>query len=136
MQILAITRDLFFLGKLKAAIQNLPAEGNEAWVGVFARNEADFREKLAQNSFQAALIDTQANQFDWQGLIQSAIAENVPVLAFGRHTEPQLLRQARAAGAYKAVANSAIVTKLASLLQQRHLNPPALPSYNDYEIEE
>jgi hypothetical protein len=136
MQILAITRDLFFLGKLKAAIQNLPTDNNEAWVGIFARNEADFREKLAQNSFEVALIDTQATQFDWQGLIGAANVANVPVLAFGRHTEPQLLRQARSAGAYKAVANSAIVTKLSSLLQQRHPNPPALSSYDDYEIEE
>ena len=40
----------------------------------------------------------------------------IPVLAFGRHTEPALLRHAREAGCVEAVARSTFVEQMASLV--------------------
>lgn len=132
-QVIAIARDLFFGTKLKTMLQNLPPEDGEGWVGVFARNEADFLAKLAQGDYAAALIDTQA-QFDWEKLIRAAREKNVPVLAFGSHMHPESLLLARKAGAYKSVANSAITSKLGELLAARHKAPAAIP--DDFEVEE
>jgi DNA-binding NtrC family response regulator len=44
----------------------------------------------------------------------------VPVLAFGRHTEPELLRHAREAGCVEAIPRSTFVEQMASLVQ-KHL---------------
>ncbi len=44
----------------------------------------------------------------------------VPVLAFGRHTEPALLRAAREAGCVEAVARSTFVEEMPSLVA-RHV---------------
>ncbi len=118
-RLLAISRDLFFTSKLKAAVQNLPAEDGENWIVVFARNEAEFRGQLSLEHFEAALIDTQANQYPWEKLIKEARDAGVPVLAFGSHAHPEPLKRARAAGAYKAVANSAVLEKLGELLRKR-----------------
>jgi hypothetical protein len=40
------------------------------------------------------------------------------VLAFGRHTEPELLREAREAGAVRVVARSDIADRLEALLDE------------------
>lgn len=54
----------------------------------------------------------------WAGLIQRARDARIPVLAFGRHTEPQTLRAARQAGAEKVVPNSELVNGLPELVAQ------------------
>ena len=42
----------------------------------------------------------------------------VPVLAFGRHTEPALLRRAREAGCVEAVPRSTFVEEMTALVQK------------------
>jgi hypothetical protein len=54
----------------------------------------------------------------WRALIAGARAANIPVLAFGRHTEAETLRAARQAGATKVVPNSELVTGLPELVEQ------------------
>ncbi len=132
-QVIGIARDLFFGTKLKTMLQNLPPEDEEGWVGVFARNEADFLAKLALREYTAALIDTQS-QFDWESLIRAAREKNIPVLAFGSHMHPGSLVLARKAGAYKSVANSAISSRLGELLAARHKVPDV--SNEEFEVEE
>jgi hypothetical protein len=116
-QALILTKDLFFLGKLKAALQNLPPETGQ-WSGIFVRSAPDFQSALAQNVSNLALVlvDLQTNQTEWEQLISSARDAGLPVLAFGRHTEPQALRKARQLGAYKAVPNSTLVEEFPLLL--------------------
>ncbi len=121
-KVLALTKDLFFTGKIKAALQNLP----EDWQGTLVRNAQDFRAHLAENDFALAIIDVTAKQAEPEELIRAARAVNLPVLAFGAHTEPQSLRAARAAGAYRAVPNSMLVTKFAALLAQA-FDPASAP---------
>jgi DNA-binding NtrC family response regulator len=43
---------------------------------------------------------------------------SVPVLAFGRHTEPALLRHARESGCVEAVARSTFVEQMATLVHR------------------
>lgn len=63
------------------------------------------------------------NNREWQSVVQAARARNVPVLAFGRHTSIELLRQARQAGCTRVVVNSDIAEKLPHLLDEM-LNIP------------
>ncbi|HEX5140557.1 MAG TPA: hypothetical protein VFX19_06420, partial [Dehalococcoidia bacterium] len=44
--------------------------------------------------------------------------KSVPVLAFGRHTEPELLRSARDAGCAEVVPRSTFVEEMASLVDR------------------
>jgi hypothetical protein len=43
---------------------------------------------------------------------------SVPVLAFGRHTEPQMLRSAREAGCAEVVPRSTLVDEMPALVQR------------------
>jgi hypothetical protein len=51
-------------------------------------------------------------------VVQASAAKGAPVLAFGRHTEPGLLRAARAAGCKAVVPRSEIVESLPELVAQ------------------
>ena len=135
MKLLAITRDLMFMSKLKTSIQFLPPENGENWSGVFARNDTDFRTWLNKDHFEIVLVDTQANQFDWENLIKEASMAGIPVLAFGSHMQAESLLKARQAGAYKTVANSAIAQRFAELISARH-NPATNIAKESFEIEE
>lgn len=115
--LLALTKDLFFTGKLNAAIQNLGETPGE-WRGLIVRNAADFRAKLAEGGLDLAIVDVTARPAEPENLIREARAAGLPVLAFGAHTDPQSLRQARAAGAYRAVPNSMLVAKFPALVAQ------------------
>ncbi len=58
------------------------------------------------------------NNREWQSVVQAARARNVPVLAFGRHTSVELLRQAREAGCTEVVVNSTIAEDLPKFLSK------------------
>jgi DNA-binding NarL/FixJ family response regulator len=66
----------------------------------------------------AAIIDVHERAFDALTATRSFTAVGVPVLAFGRHTEPELLREAREAGAVRVVARSDIADRLEALLDE------------------
>ncbi len=58
------------------------------------------------------------NNRDWKSTVELARLHSVPVLAFGRHTSVDLLRQAREAGCSKVVVNSDISERLPDLLKE------------------
>lgn len=58
------------------------------------------------------------NNLDWRDVVETARKENLPILAFGRHTSAELLRQARDAGCTKVVVNSDIAENLPKLFEQ------------------
>ena len=62
------------------------------------------------------VIDLHADAIDTSRLIAAAKAAGAAVLAFGRHTEPLVLRAARNAGADRVVARSELVDQLPDLL--------------------
>jgi DNA-binding NtrC family response regulator len=55
-----------------------------------------------------------------------AMAKPAPVIAFGRHTEPALLRSAREAGCIASVARSTFVEEMTAIVQRA-----ASPSTDD-----
>lgn len=124
--VLALTKDLFFTGKIQAAVQNLPsASDGEQWQVLCVRSQADYEAKLEADSINLVLLDLQATQIDSGKLIAYSRERKVPVVAFGRHTDPQSLRQARQQGAIRAVPNSTLVENFATLLE--YATNPAAP---------
>jgi hypothetical protein len=87
--------DLFFRAKIEAMLtttgHRLAAEGEPADVVVADVNRCD----------PAAVV---------------AAAGAVPVLGFGRHTDAELLRSARAAGFAKVVPRSVLAARLGDLI--------------------
>jgi hypothetical protein len=55
---------------------------------------------------------------DWRDAVSEAKAGSVPVLAFGRHTEAALLREAREAGCDRVVPRSTLVEELPALVRE------------------
>lgn len=134
--LLALTRDLFFVGKIQAAVQSLPQnDDGSQWQGLFVRSQAALRTQLQDRPPDLVLLDLQATQLDVYQLIEEAVRLEVPVLAFGRHTDPQSLRRARQAGAVRAVPNSLLVTKFASLVEQA-TNPATPPVSLEDDLED
>jgi DNA-binding NarL/FixJ family response regulator len=73
----------------------------------------------------AIVIDLHETSLDAIAAIAEAKAAGARVLAFGRHTEPALLRAARDAGAEIVVPRSQLVEELLDLLQQLVGAPPS-----------
>jgi CheY-like chemotaxis protein len=64
------------------------------------------------------VLDLHVAGIDWREAVALAKARGVPVLAFGRHTEAHLLREAREAGCVRVVARSQLVEELPQLIQE------------------
>ena len=103
-------RDLFFRSKLRSVIQEQQAEiaSSDA--------EADLAviELGAQGAGGAGGAGSAGGAMD---VIRSFISRGVRVLAFGSHKSPDVLREARSAGA-EAVANSEVERRLRALLAE------------------
>ncbi|HEY8173313.1 MAG TPA: hypothetical protein VIH21_09500 [Dehalococcoidia bacterium] len=109
--ILLLVTDLMFHSRIEAAAAGLAIDvktppNDEAALGAIATGP------------NAVVIDLHDTAFDAQRLIAQASAAGVPILAFGRHTEPQTLRGAREAGAGLVVPRSQLVDELPSLLER------------------
>ncbi|MEI6046141.1 MAG: hypothetical protein WCS37_17455 [Chloroflexota bacterium] len=115
--LLALTKDLFFFGKINAAVQNLGDPSGE-WRSIIVHSAEAFRARLTEENLALVLIDLTARQAEPEALIRAARELGLPVLAFGSHTDPQSLRQARLAGAYRSVPNSVLVSKFPALIAQ------------------
>ena len=72
----------------------------------------------------AAIVDIHERALDPLAATRAFAALGVPVLAFGRHTDPELLRAAREAGARRVVARSDVAERLDELLQALLAGPP------------
>ena len=62
------------------------------------------------------ILDLQAEGLPWRDVVTAA--GSVPVIAFGQHTKPDLLRAARAAGCRLAVPRSQLVAELPELIER------------------
>jgi DNA-binding response OmpR family regulator len=65
-----------------------------------------------------AVLDLHISGVDWQRAATLAKEHAVPVLAFGRHTEADLLRAAREAGCDRVVPRSVLVEELPALIEE------------------
>jgi DNA-binding NarL/FixJ family response regulator len=102
--------DLMFQPRIEAAVKALGFETRVADDTVSARDALAGRPVLV-------VVDIHASTFDPSAVIRGARAVGARVLAFGRHTEPGALRDARAAGADLAVARSQLVEELPELIR-------------------
>src|SRR3990172_10785482 len=74
------------------------------------------REALRGNAAAVVILDLQAEGVPWRDVLAAAGA--VPVIAFGQHTKPNILRQAKAAGCRLAVPRSRLVAELPQLIEK------------------
>lgn len=109
--ILAVIPDLMFQSRVREQARAL-----------------DFRIEIADTMEEAAsgldaspdlvVLDLHAAGIDTKKVIAHAKARVVPVLAFGRHTETGVLREAREAGCDAVVVRSTFVEDLPQLLRE------------------
>ena len=107
--IVAVVTDLLFQSRLREQAQALDYE-----VTVTETLDA-IRDALA-GSPALVVLDLHVTGLDWQEAVATAKERGVPVLAFGRHTEAQLLRSAREAGCDRVVPRSTFVEELPRLI--------------------
>ena len=62
------------------------------------------------------ILDLQAEGLPWRDVVTAA--GSVPVIAFGQHTKPDVLRAAKAAGCRLAVPRSRLVEQLPQLIEK------------------
>jgi len=74
------------------------------------------REALRGDAATVVILDLQAEGVPWRDVL--AAVGPVPVIAFGQHTKPDILRQAKAAGCRLAVARSRLVKDLPRLIEK------------------
>lgn len=74
------------------------------------------REALRGDAGAVIILDLQAEGIPWRDVVTAA--GPVPVIAFGQHTKPDLLRAARAAGCRLAVPRSRLVEELPRLIEK------------------
>ena len=74
------------------------------------------REALRGNAAAVVILDLQAEGVPWRDVLTAAGA--TPVIAFGQHTKPDILRQAKAAGCRLAVPRSQLVEELPQLIEK------------------
>ncbi len=109
--IVAIISDLMFQSRLR---EHALALGYEF---VLADTADAAREALAAAP-ALVVLDLHAAGVDWGEAVAQAKERGVPVLAFGRHTEAELLRSAREAGCDRVVPRSTLVEELPQLIQE------------------
>ena len=109
--ILVIVTDLMFQSRLR---EHVAAMGSEVVVG---DTLAVVREALTERT-ALAVLDLHVDGVDWREAVELAKGAGVPVLAFGRHTEGQLLRAAREAGCERVVPRSTLVAELPQLIEE------------------
>ena len=85
---------------------------------VLATTAEEAREALHSSAGAGAIVilDLQAEGLPWRDVV--AAAGSVPVIAFGQHTKPDVLRAAKAAGCRLAVPRSRLVKQLPQLIEK------------------
>ncbi len=106
-----IVVDLMFQSRIRAAVEQLGMEPRIADVAPAANSAVAAHPALV-------VIDLHAAGIDVPSVILAAKDGGSKVLAFGRHTEPAILRAAREAGADSVVARSQLVEELPDLLRR------------------
>ena len=109
--ILAVVSDLMFQSRLQNQARALGYEIAFADTPEAARYGLDRSPALF-------VIDLNVIGVDWRQAVEAAKEGGVPVLAFGPHTEAQLLHAARQAGCGHVVPRSTFVEELPRLLEE------------------
>lgn len=108
--ILAVIPDLMFQSRVREQAQALDFE-------IATADTMTEAIKALERSPNLLVLDLHAMGIDTLALAADAQAHEVPVLAFGRHTETGVLRAAREAGCNAVVVRSTFVEELPELLR-------------------
>ncbi len=117
--ILAVIPDLMFQSRVREQARALDLRIEVADTMDEAASGLDALPELV-------VLDLHAMGIDAQKVIADAKKRQVPVLAFGRHTEIDVLRAAREAGVAAVVVRSTFVEDLPQLLRE-HVRTGASP---------
>ena len=107
--IIVVVTDLMFQSRVQEEAQSLGYE-------VIVADSTDAASEAIATGPSLVILDLHATSIDWQATVTRAKEQGVPVLAFGRHTEAQLLRSARKAGCARVVPRSTFVEELPQLI--------------------
>ncbi len=107
--ILAVISELMFQSRVR---EQAAALGYDVRV---ADTPAALSEALAVGA-ELVVVDLHVSGIGWREAAAAAKERGVPVLAFGRHTEASLLRDARQAGCDRVVPRSQLVEELNVIL--------------------
>jgi DNA-binding NarL/FixJ family response regulator len=123
-RIVAYVSDLLFVSRIEATLRA---------VGYDVATVEDVP------SLETALVDADVAILDLHAtdapseIIAVCTAGGVPVVAFGRHTEPELLRTAREAGAVAVVPRSTFVEEMVALVERAAKSEQRIPSPSEGE---
>lgn len=109
--VVVMVTDLMFQSRLR---EQIPALGYE----VVVADTADAVDGILAAGPALVVLDLHITGIDWQHAVAAAKERDVPILAFGRHTEAQLLHSAREAGCDRVVPRSTLVQELPSLVKE------------------
>lgn len=108
--ILTLSRDLFFAMRVRTIVRKL------GYDLMLTKSEAETLGVLTVSSPVLALVDF--NQpVDWPAL-KTLIRSDVPVIAFGSHTDVEGFRAAKAAGVDRVVSNGDFSRNLPQLIEK------------------
>ncbi|HYH12438.1 MAG TPA: hypothetical protein VD789_08810 [Thermomicrobiales bacterium] len=111
-RVVVLSRDLFFGMRIRNALKQM------GFATVIRKSEAELDDELAGGSAALALIDFNS-PVDWT-LVSGTIAAHgdLPVVAFGSHTDTEAFRLAREAGVTRVIANGAFSQQLPDLIER------------------
>jgi DNA-binding NarL/FixJ family response regulator len=108
-RVLSLTGDLLFSSNIEATLSQ------SGHVVQTVETLAELGAAVGEQAPDVVVLDLHAG-VSAAGVV--ATADGAPVVAFGRHTEPALLRAAREAGCVASVARSTFVEEMTALIEQ------------------
>jgi CheY-like chemotaxis protein len=115
--IVAVVNDLMFQSRLE--------QGARALGYTFAVAHDTRRIDAITQDAALVIVDLHVVGVDWRAAVSKVKERGLPVLAFGRHTEAALLRQAREAGCDRVVPRSQLVEELPALIGELTAGKPS-----------
>ncbi|HEX5141922.1 MAG TPA: hypothetical protein VFX19_13345 [Dehalococcoidia bacterium] len=110
-RVIAFTADLMFSSNIDATLRQA---GRDVAV---VEDLVSLERELAMPECGIVILDLHSD-VEAGAVVMLCAPKSVPVLAFGRHTEPHLLRDARDAGCVEVVPRSTFVEEMASLVNR------------------
>lgn len=110
--IVVLSGDLFFGMRIRTTLRGMD------YASVLTKNAVEFAGKLLSNEIPVVLGLVDFNKaVDWSALT-AAIASDVPIIAFGAHTDVDGFRAARAAGVARVISNGSFSSSLPDLIDK------------------
>ena len=110
-RIVAFTQDLMFSSRIA---ETLRRDGHET---AAVEDVAALERELRMDGVRLVILDLHAG-VEPGAVTMLCLPLGVPVLAFGRHTEPEMLRSARDSGCAEVVVRSTFVEEMPSLVEK------------------